>query len=339
MKKLGPIVEIAIPVILLESFKYSKNFSRFFSQFLHLFQGLCTPIRGFDIKFNDTKIPSLTKNGYYIDINCYYEYNSSTFYFMPLSFLPELKKKNLKLHNIIVECVKLMNNKGVTIINEPFTGDDEWLIETIEEYINVDKDNDDLDNDKLLAERELRLYKDYHTRYFENILCGPVNRNRLTKQVNNYKPVISIEKSIITWAKMVIDASQEPNRLEDFNFMAQENFAKQQGIAIEDIYNDGNPVEIIQCMRFTWFGCDGYTTIQTEYLGETASNFGELEFSHMYSCYSAEDIIDARNKFFKEWGFFPEKLTKLLEFGNNFIPDIWNYIDNKLIAILDTDGR
>lgn len=340
MKDLGPIVEAAGDPLLNENIKFSKDLAVFFPRFQKLFQGFRTPIRGFDIKFNETKIPSLLKGGYYIDINCFYDYNSNRLYAMPLSFLPELARRNKKLHDIIVKCIKLLKWKEVPVIEHPFYDEDDGMIENLVEYISsgdvsYNRTKEEVEIDRELASRELDLYTKYKNRYVNKVFSGFSSLKTVQSLVNKYKPENHIESELIKWCKMVIDAAKEPQDLESFNVYAAEKFCNDQEIEMEDIYNDGNPVEIRQVMRFTWFGNWGYTDSETQYLGEQDGNFGSLEFSSMYECHSKEDIDAARAKFLKEWGLFPEKLSKLLEFGANLIPELWDYIDGKLTAILD----
>jgi hypothetical protein len=208
------------------------------------------------------------------------------------------------------------------------------------EFCSVDtnKDSKEPNPDKELALREFDTFLKYKKKYVDKILEGWGDRDKLWKMIASYKAQTKIEKKILKWVETAIDASLEPNTLEDFDSYAVEAYAKEQDCAVEEAFDDGNPVSIHQCMRFTWFGCDAYTDMITASLGEYSGNFGQLEFSHAYECHSAEDIRNARKKFLKDWGLFPEKLTALLEAGNDLVPEIWDYIDNKLTVILDTDG-
>jgi len=326
MKDLTPIVETAVPPILIENLKPSKDISVFFPRFLSIFEGLRTPVRGYEIKYDGK---------YFVNINCFYDYNSTRFYAIPLSFLPELKKKNKALYAIMVECVRILGNKRVPIIDHPFYDDDDMLLENMGEYCEVDLKEKKPDEDKILARRELKLFKKHKKSYLK-ILNQPGDRLYLVGMISKYKPILKIEEMILEWARMVLDAANEPGDLDDINEAAKVSYARFHEIDVENIYDDGQPVEILQAMRFTWFGSAGYTTIECEQLGEYSGQFGEIEFSKEYSCHSADDIETARNKFLQDWGLFPEKFAAIAEFANPMIEEIWNYIDNKLTTILDT---
>lgn len=330
LKELAPIIEGSIPEKEMKKLKYSKNLSVFFPRFLKIFEHLRTPVRGYEIKHQN--------NHYHVNANCFYDYNSRTLYAMPLSFLPGLKKKNKVLHDMIVEAVKILGNKQVPIIDEPFIDNDDWLLENIGEYCSVSKD-DIPDTDQAFGIKELELFKKHKQRYVDKVLSGHGDRLWLIGQIAKYKPKLKVEDMAITWLNEVLDAANEPNDLEDFNENAKVNYALMNEIDYEDIYNDGQPVEILQTMRFVWFGCDGYMTSQTENLGDMAGNFGEIEFCHMYECRKPGELEESRQKFFKDWGMFPEKLTVVLAHGNDLSYELWNYIDNKLITILDENGK
>jgi hypothetical protein len=330
LKELTPIIEGSISDKEMKKLKYSKNLAVFFPRFLEIFEGIRTPVRGYEIKYKD--------NHYQVNANCFYDYKSSTLYAMPLSFLPELKKKNKVLHDMIVEAVKILSNKQVPVIDDPFGYDDDWMLENMIEYCSVQKD-DVPDDDQSLGSRELKLFLKHKKKYVEKILTGHGDRLWLIGQIAKYKPTLKVEDMVITWLNEVLDAANEPHDLEDFNENAKCEFARMNEIEYEDIYDDGQPVEILQVMKFVWFGCAGYMDTQTENLGEMGGNFGEIEFCHMYECTKPGELEESRKKFIKDWGLFPEKLTVVLAHGNILADELWDYIDNKLTTILDNNGK
>lgn len=325
LKELSVIAEGSIPEEVMKELKYSDNLAVFFPRFLKLFESLRTPIRGFEIKFD---------GHYYINANCYYDYNSQTFYAMPLSFLPELKKRNKVLHNMIVEAVKILSDKCVPVIDNPCNDDDDYLIENLVEYCTVQK-NDVSNKDQQMGIHEMNLFYKYKENYINKILIGPGDRLWLIGQIAKYKPKIKVEQMAIDWLNEVLDAANEPNNLKQFNENAKCEWAKMNDIDYEDIYNDAQPVEIFQIMRFVWFGCDGYMKSQVEQLGEYGGNFGEIEFCNSYECRNPKDLENSRQNFITDWGLFPEKLTSVMTHGNDLAWEIWGYINNKVITILD----
>lgn len=328
IKDLAPIIEGSIPEDELKKLKYSKNLSAFFPRFLKLFEKLRTPFRGYEINYDGK---------YYINANCFYDYSNHTFYSMPLSFLPLLRIKNKKLHDMIIEAVRILSDKCVSVIDDPYIGDDDYLIEGMLEYCSV-TNGDNPDDDQILAKRELELFFKYKKKYLDKIMNKSGDRLWLIGQVSKYKPTMKVENMIIDWLNEVMDAANEPNDLEQFNENAKCDYARENDIDYEDIYNDGNPVEITQVMRFSWFGNNGYMKAQCEQLGEYAGNFGVIEFSHSYECRKPGELEESRQKFFTDWGMFPEKLTYVMAHGNELADEIWGYIDNNLTAILD-DGK
>lgn len=323
IKQLTPILVDAIPEEEIKRFHCHRNITKYFPNFLDLFDHLKTPVRGYEI----------VKSGsnYKIEINCFYNYSSYTLYAMPVSYLPRLKETCPKLHKLIVLCLGLLQSKEVPIIDNRYYDEDDWIEETTEEYLNMD--NDDKVQDDAVLQKEYEFFKRYKNKYL-TIIKRSSDPSKIRKAISEINPKTEIEKDVIKWAEMVIDAFNEPLNIDWIEGYAREQFAKDNDIEEDKIYNDGNPVELSQVMRVVWFGNSFHTNHLCEWLEEMGGNFGSIEFHKNYQCKTFMDIENSRQKFMKEYGLLPEKLAKLLEFGANMFEALWGLSEGQLLFTL-----
>jgi hypothetical protein len=329
MEEIYPIIESYDDDLF--NIKDSHDVHNVFQQFLNMVDRCVdTPFTKVEIDFNKR---------YFLDAYCFYDIHDSELYLMPVSFLPDLKKHNKKLHDLVVEALCLMDQKGVNICNDYM---DEMNDDQVAEYVLGDSEENYDDNPSEEIIKEYHDQQKYERKYC-TLFRKHADHKKLLKKVEKYQAKYLAEYILITWIKMIIRAYQEPGTLYDFSWESLDQFAEYNEMERNDDgefeFNDGNPVTINQCLRFNWYSAQWVVNNETQWLGDMAGNFGEAIFYKKYRCAELKDLQDARDNFYKEVGYFPEYLAKAIEYAATHIESIYAYSQGKLTENLITQSE
>ena len=326
MKK---IIRIAKPLFKKEELaKYKtvkpESIGKTFLKFHQLMESTRGSDFGYSIDMEDGKLILCTH--YYYPI---YDY---AFYVTPLQFLPDLAKKNLRLHNIIVDTVRyIATRKALTILSDlGFYDIEEWIGESMN---YMDDDAKELKERTKDAEKHKKYYQKYYT-----LLNKPyTSRASLVKRIRNYRSTSitsPVEATVMAWCTDLIKVADMPGSMDNLIESSIEMFCKENKIDREDFGEDGYPLFPDQWMAFTWLNIDSYHESLGQWFGEIAGNFGTLEYHKEYKCTTQKQVKECRSKFAKECGFWPSDFTKVLEAGYHLARDIENHLKGKLIGTL-----
>ncbi len=336
MKDLLPIIKPYVKQNDLKKYIKSKRLDLLFKEFMDLVSvSLRSPVTAYAIKHEN----QLQNAQYYIDIYCYHDLKSSTAYYMPVEFLPHLKKRNLKLFNIIVEAIRiLVNVKNVNCLEEEHWN--EYSRERLEErLLNTDLEQN-TEEEIAVMEQQLIEYDKYIEPYYKLLNKPGCSMGKLVKMFNEYtaetSQLLDAEKTLIEWTRKVIRACEEPFDMNFFSIEALNQFGKLNECEKDEDGNyefmGGQPVTPDMRMMFVWYNDDDIVQNTLEYLGELGGNFGEADYSKTYSCKNANQLRIARKDFTKDVGKFPELLGDLLEYGMVNADLIEAYSKGKLIG-------
>lgn len=265
---------------------------------------------------------------YVLSVYSYHDISDSTLYAMPISFLPFLEINNKKLHDIVVDALRLMEEKKVFICCSPY---EDMMEEQIDRAMMKDEDYDiDCSED---FEWEYN-YKEKYERKYLRMFCNPCDVNKLERRVKKYHIEFPGEEYLIEFVMMLIRAYREPYDMTFFTNQAIETF-----IDINEMehnangscdFNDGQPVVPNECVIFTWFKEEWINNHMASWLGESGDNFGEASFSQEMQCHTVEDLKSVKAGFLAKFGHFPEYLVKAIIYGKDHEEEIYEYAKGQL---------
>lgn len=330
IKNMQRAIKIARPrllrsKVLQKHIEKNTSIGELFDMFLNLFEDMCGKDSGYTFEVDD--------NGFYIDMHYYYPCFSYNFYVMPLDFLPDLAKKNMKLHNIMVDSIRyLIDKKGILAMSDMGYYDlEEWIQESM-----IYEDEDDVD---VIAKKDnaLVFYRKYFEKYNALINKPYKNISALHDRIKKYTPLYSIESRTLDWCVNTIRVAETPGNMQDLVETSIEQHCRIEEIDKEDYSADGQPLSPEQWIAFGWLDDETFNENFGQYLGDIAGNFGSLEYHEEYKCRTQKDLLQSRKKFNNGQEFWLIGLLEVFEAGIDLVDDLKKYINGQLIILLDYD--
>jgi len=328
VKDISEIIDPSLNAKLTELFLKKGSFAKKFSLFLTAIrESLQTPIQGFEIAYDGS---------YYIKAYCYHNLKDQHLYLFPLSWLPQMRKVNKKLFEIMIASIALLYRRDVTCFEEQKMWDD-YLRETIQDDIEYNKETYTKDEVSKII-RELALWDEYGSKYQDMFYQRKFSVEKLEKMISNYKPGLSAELIILNFAKMLLKAIKQPQDMSYFEGESLNQFARYNELEMDEDdepqFLDGYPLTIKSKIQFCWFAEGNVREQIVSYASETAGNFGEAEYSKEYECRTRDELKEAYTNFVDEIGNFPEYLAEAIEYANEHEEVFYDYVNQCLTQTL-----
>lgn len=303
-------------------FKENDRVGVIFEKFISLMDGIRGFDRGHSFDFEDGKFK--LKMHYY---NPVYDHTS---YIMPLDWLPKMKAKNIKLHNIIVDTIRYFvhDKLGYVAWEEDFYDIDEWMSESLN-YLDAYEPKDKLTYNR--REVQIDNYEKNFPYYKDLINDRYTNLPALIRRIKSFVGLCPIEMQFIDWCKELIDISYEPGDMNSFISASIDQFMIDNDCTEDTFGQDGYPLSPDQWIRFMWLDDEDYIKSFNEWMGDTAGNFGVLEYHARFECNTQKELLESYDKFIAECGIFPTRFAKCLEHGYLLVGELDDYFNNRMI--------
>lgn len=333
MKDLYPIVEAQVPKIMHEKWNIQKSdrLVDVFPTFLQVVESVVyTPMSGFQILYDGK---------YYLDVYCYPDLKQDyVLYYASFGFLPKLYHTNRKLYKICLEVFRLLATSIGCWGFDSGEEDDHFVEQEIE---NMAYDEDMPESDKAVIRNIIDEYHKNGTKYYQ-LIYEPTTAEKVRRLMDNYDVTLEIEQLMFDCFEWLLKADAEPGNMNYFDEMAIKRFALEHDLPEDENGNfdfpDGSPVSPGMAMRYGWFGYEGFKSMQTQWLGDVAGNFGQANYSINYDCRKPGDIKQARNNYYKETGRFLEHLGKFYSTFEEIEHRIYHLAEGRLTEILFKNG-
>jgi len=314
--------EIA-PIFRKEFLRFDKNFDfsllsdkRLFEIFLEKLSGISNKYkdRNFTVQYDEEK------ERFYTRVVLYDNYPGDTVYAIPISVLPDLFNIDKELHDFFIRTLSVLAENGVDVIYSSYWGEMEY--DQITDILDEEKDNSELKN-------ELELFHEYADRYRYLLGEKSYSKNKCLKMLDYSRVNKKIRKKALRWLDLIDQVSSCPISLNEVVESAREAYADSYEIDIDDIYDNGNPVEIDMVFRITWFCNSSYTDSLCSTLGEIQGNFGEIFPNTVVNCFDISDFNNARKRHDENYYGLPELIIKTFNLGVSLFDDIYKYVEKE----------
>lgn len=235
---------------------------------------------------------------------------------IPLEFLPELKKKNAKLHLIIVGVVyKIARACGLCYGVMAF---DDYFLEDPGSLENYDDDEEGLNIAKgdILKYAKGGIVQQYikEMKHFETYYSD----EETIELILNFRPKGAFEKEVKNWLKLAVGILKDPPTLA--NYVINEIDPD-----FDAAYDDGDKLHIHNIMGFAWSFYDRVAKNREDWTNDIYGNFGMDEFG-VYGEYNTLGHIKP----------YPEHhIMPLLTFMKTGKEIYFNYFDKELNNFYD----
>jgi hypothetical protein len=275
----------------------------------------------------------IIKNGeFVVNMHYYLPIYDYSFYLMSLEWLPDLRKKDIKMHNLLVDTLRFLGEKkGIRMICDlGFYETEQYLSETLL------YDDGAIDKETYL-ELKYRHAKKYHNKY-EKLLNKPgVNYNNLITRIREYPVTHPVDKSLQDWCTKACDLAWTDGTMDNFIEASIKQYLEYNDMDENDFGNDGYPLYPNQWLGFVWIDDIDYMDQLGQWMGDTAGNFGVLEYDCVFDCATQCEFRQSRQKHKNSQANWLMQYIDLLEKGMALQEQIKNYMKGLLLSILTED--
>lgn len=255
---------------------------------------------------------------YQLSVRVFDDYDGDTLYAIPISILPTIKKINKPFHDYLCQILSIYGRHGVGII---YYGDfSDWEIDSL--YEQWEELSDEL-------KRELRLYKKYSNMYYNKLSIGSYDQTIADELLIKSHIPDDLLIQVKEWEEKTLRLNMIDWNLEDMCQAAREADAEEREIDVDDLYNDGQPVEMDSVFRIVWFHSQEYTSQICQSLGEMQGNFGEIYPNTIKKCSTKEEFLNVRKEHDEKYQSVPGLLKESMTTGCDLFDRIYEYFNGK----------
>lgn len=249
-------------------------------------------------------------------------------FYIPVGYLLELKKKNRRLHNLLVMCYAILVNE----IGVGNMGSGKYYnIDQIKENYIVCLEEEDpgpLDYYRTMIKEYDRIVPKYISKFYSNVDLDVMKKEIKYFEKNSSNDIFI--KNVIDLCNKVIGLT----RYESLWYYEEQSI-----IMFDKLYRDRSddegyaPITIRDVVNLIWENDDEFIEMQCQYMGECDGNYGSAEYSPFAVVESSEDIIK-----------FLEGINQHVSVINEYIETLslavdvseegFSYVSNKLIDVL-----
>lgn len=276
----------------------------------------------------------IIKNGeFVVNMHYYLPIYEYTFYVMPLEWLPDLRKKDIKMHNLLVDTLRFLSEqKKVRMLCDlGYYETGEYLQEA---YNYADTGSEE---EKYL-DLKIKHYQKYHNKYEKLLNKEGVDPKKLEKRIRDFPVTHPVEEWIKHWCEKAFDLSWTLGTMDEFIEASIKQFLELNDMDEEDYASDGYPLYPNQWLGFIWFDDENYNDQLGQWMGDTAGNFGVLEYDCEFNCRTQRELRQASQKHKNSSENWLMDYMDLLENGMAMKDQIKHYIKGSLMSIL-TDNE
>jgi len=216
--------------------------------------------------------------------------------------------------------LSILSSRDVPVIDSNYYG--EWELDSLSSIIE--------DGDSTFElEREMKLYRRWHMKYRKLLSSNFFDRNKAIRLLDKSSLSEYLYDSALNWMLKTEEMDNIDWNLDTISSTARHAYIEEQGIEEDDLYNDGNPVEIDQVFRILWFSDKSYINDLCAQLEEIQGNFGEIYPCTVVDCRTKEDFDTARKLHEDTFQKIPELLMKSFEIGSDLFDDIREYVETE----------
>lgn len=252
---------------------------------------------------------------YYLGARAFHNYAGDTLYAICISVLPDLLKINSIFHDLLCMLLGVYAEHGVAIISSDYY--DGYEIEELRESL--------LENDDKDLEREINSFDKHGKNYEELIKASTYDSSKVDYMLNHSDIPSNLRDRIIEWHDSIVSLMSSVWDITSIAEDARINHIKENEIEEEELYENGNPVEIDQVFRIVWFREGSYKENICSMLGEYAGQFGEIYPNLVKDCYTKADIDSLSKEFYNTYGNIPELLAKSMTLGTDLFEEVYSY--------------
>lgn len=232
-------------------------------------------------------------------IKCVTSGSSSTYFMLPIDFLPELKDRDIVLHELVFDFIRLlMKATRISWDSEQFPMD--YYQDTVSEA------DEDADLPKHYNEKFHELAEEYgrsiHSspEYFDNTLINVLTEKRTQKdyvdmfrnKLDSYQSTKRIFRRLKQWMTDNISILSLDVSFDSYHYSGLDDFAREMyGCSLGECeFNDGMPLGINDIYFVTWYSDQSYESYMDEYLGSVGNQCGVADYYSRSSIKSKSDF-------------------------------------------------
>ena len=286
-------------------------------QLFDVFLGTLDTIKS---KYKDRRFHVIlgSDGNYKLSVRIFDDYAGNMLYAIPISILPMIKRINKPLHEYLCNILSIYGRHDVDIINSIYEMD--WEIDImLESYNNLSDE----------GKKEVILYKRHANEYVKTLRTRCYDKHVMKDLLEKSNLPSDVLREIKRWERNTVKLDKFDWSMHEICNIARDAFAREYNIDIDDIYNDGFPVEMYHVFRIVWFYCDEYNENVCSFLGESAGNFGEIYPNTVQTCGTKEEFDNAINVYKEAFKDIPALLAKSILSGRSAFAMLYDYIYNK----------